>query len=164
MLNRKAFSILELLVVITIIAIISVFGYPKVDKWLTDREISNEVNKFVAYFEENQIVSRSAAAIILGLVIWFVGIGSILSMNSWETEYFLGERNFMDSIIYLTFNILMPLGGMLVAIFAGWFFKPQLAMEELSVANVNIFRTWRFFIKFVSPVLVAAVFVYQLLG
>ena len=52
--NHKAFSILELLVVITIIAIISVFGYPKVDKWLTDREISNEVNKFVAYFEEKK--------------------------------------------------------------------------------------------------------------
>ena len=118
----------------------------------------------VAYFEENNIVSRSAAAIILGLIIWFVGIGSILSMNSWENEYFLGERNFMDSIIYLTFNILMPLGGMLVAIFAGWFFKPQLAMQELSAANVNIFKTWRFFIKFVSPVLVASVFIYQLLG
>ena len=118
----------------------------------------------VAYFEENKIVSRSAAAIILGLIIWFVGIGSILSMNSWENEHFLGERNFMDSIIYLTFNILMPLGGMLVAIFAGWFFKPQLAMEELSAANINTFRTWRFFIKYISPVLVAAVFVYQLLG
>ena len=118
----------------------------------------------VAYFEENKIVSRSVAAIILGLIIWFVGIGSILSMNSWENEYFLGERNFMDSIIYLTFNILMPLGGMLVAIFAGWFFKPQLAMEELSAANINIFRTWRFFIKYISPVLVAAVFVYQLFG
>ena len=47
----------------------------------------------------------------------------------------------------------MPLGGMLVAIFAGWFFKPQLAMEELSVANDNIFKTWRFFKKFISPVL-----------
>jgi SNF family Na+-dependent transporter len=35
-------------------------------------------------------------------------------------------------------------------------------MEELSAANINIFRTWRFFIKYISPVLVAAVFVYQL--
>ena len=54
MLNHKAFSILELLVVITIIAIMSIFGYPKVDQWLTDREISNEVNKFIAYFEEKK--------------------------------------------------------------------------------------------------------------
>ena len=68
------------------------------------------------------------------------------------------------SILNLTFNILMPLGGMLVAIFAGWFFNPKLAMEELSAANLNIFKTWRFFIKFISPVLVAAVFIYQLVG
>jgi len=116
----------------------------------------------VAYFEENKIVSRFAAAVILGLLIWFIGIGSVLSLNNWESTFFLGERNFMDSIIYLTFNILMPLGGMLVAVFAGWFFKPKLAMEELSGAHLNIFKTWRFFIKFISPVLVASVFVYQL--
>ena len=68
MLNRKAFSILELLVVIAIIAIISVFGYPKVDKWLTDREISNEVNKFVAYFEEkkSEVDSRKYGLLVIG--------------------------------------------------------------------------------------------------
>ena len=37
--NNKAFSIIELLVVIAIFAILAVFGYPKVDQWLTDREV-----------------------------------------------------------------------------------------------------------------------------
>jgi NSS family neurotransmitter:Na+ symporter len=116
----------------------------------------------VAYFEENKIVSRLTAAVILGLIIWVIGIGSVFSFNIWEKMEFIGKRTFMDSIIFLTFDILMPLGGMLVAIFAGWFFKPKLAMDELSAAHVNIFTTWRFFIKFVSPVLVAAVFMSQL--
>ena len=52
--NRKAFSILELLVVIAIIAIISVFGYPKVDQWLTDREVAKEMNSIVQYIEEKK--------------------------------------------------------------------------------------------------------------
>ena len=52
--NNKAFSIIELLVVIAIIAIVSVFGYPKIDQWLTDREMKNEVNNFVTYFEEKK--------------------------------------------------------------------------------------------------------------
>jgi SNF family Na+-dependent transporter len=112
--------------------------------------------------EENKIVSRLTAAVILGLIIWVIGIGSVFSFNIWEKMEFIGTRTFMDSIIFLTFDILMPLGGMLVAIFAGWFFKPKLAMDELSAAHVNIFTTWRFFIKFVSPVLVAAVFMSQL--
>jgi NSS family neurotransmitter:Na+ symporter len=56
----------------------------------------------------------------------------------------------------------MPIGGMMVAIFAGWFLKPNLALDEFSDIDLMIFKTWRFFIKFISPVLVAAVFVYQL--
>ena len=50
--NLKAFSILELLVVIAIIAIISVFGYPKVDQWLTDREVKKDLNAIKAHIEE----------------------------------------------------------------------------------------------------------------
>ena len=68
MLNHKAFSILELLVVIAIIAIISVFGYPKVDTWLTDREISNEVNRFIAYFEEkrSEVDNKKYGLLVIG--------------------------------------------------------------------------------------------------
>jgi NSS family neurotransmitter:Na+ symporter len=58
----------------------------------------------------------------------------------------------------------MPIGGMLVAIFAGWFLKSDLALDEFSGIDLAIFKVWRFFIKFVSPVLVAAVFVYQLVS
>ena len=116
----------------------------------------------VAYFEENKIVSRLTAAVILGLIIWVVGIGSVFSFNIWKDINFIGNNTFMDSIVFLTFDILMPLGGMLVAIFAGWFFNSKLAMDELSGVHQNIFKTWRFFIKFVSPVLVAAVFISQL--
>ena len=36
--NNRAFSIIELLVVIAIFAILAVFGYPKVDEWVTERE------------------------------------------------------------------------------------------------------------------------------
>ena len=50
--NHKAFSILELLVVITIIAIISVFGYPKVNNWLADREAKKEAQLFITEINE----------------------------------------------------------------------------------------------------------------
>jgi NSS family neurotransmitter:Na+ symporter len=56
----------------------------------------------------------------------------------------------------------MPIGGMMVAIFAGWFLKPNLALDEFSGIQLKVFNTWRFFIRFISPTLVAAVFIYQL--
>ena len=66
--NNKAFSILELLVVIAIIAVISVFGYPKVDSWLADREVKTEVNRLIAYIEEkkSEVQSNKYPIIVIG--------------------------------------------------------------------------------------------------
>ena len=116
----------------------------------------------VAYFEEEKIASRFSSALILGLSAWFIGIGSVLSFNDWSELEFIGGLNFLDSIDYLANQFLMPIGGMMVAIFAGWFFNPDLALEEFSGIQFYIFQVWRFFIKFVSPLLVATVFIYQL--
>jgi len=52
--KNKAFSILELLVVLFIIGLISIFSYPKIEDWLTDREVKAEVNRFVQYVEEKK--------------------------------------------------------------------------------------------------------------
>ena len=118
----------------------------------------------VAYFEEEKIVSRFSAALTLGLFAWVIGIGSVLSFNDWSDISFIGDLNFLDSIDYLANQFLMPIGGMMVAIFAGWFLKPDLALDEFSGIDLTIFKIWRFFIKFISPVLVAAVFIYQLVS
>ena len=118
----------------------------------------------VAYFEEENIVSRFSAALTLGLFAWVIGIGSVLSFNDWSDISFIGDLNFLDSIDYLANQFLMPIGGMMVAIFAGWFLKPNLALDEFSDIDLVIFKVCRFFIKFISPVLVAAVFVYQLVS
>jgi len=116
----------------------------------------------VAYFAEEKITSRFAAALILGLLAWFIGIGSVLSFNEWSDLAFIGDLNFLDSMDYLANQFLMPIGGMMVAIFAGWFLKPNLALDEFSNVQLKVFHVWRFFIRYISPTLVAAVFIYQL--
>jgi NSS family neurotransmitter:Na+ symporter len=56
----------------------------------------------------------------------------VLSFNDWSDISFIGDLNFLDSIDYLANQFLMPIGGMMVAIFAGWFLKPNLALDEFS--------------------------------
>ena len=82
-----------------------------------------------------------------------IGIGSVLSFNDWSDISFIGNLNFLDSIDYLANQFLMPIGGMMVAIFAGWFLKSDFALDEFSGIHLTIFKIWRFFIKFISPVL-----------
>ena len=66
--NNKAFSIIELLVVITIFAVLAVFGYPKVDQWLTEREVKKEVNRLVQYIEDrkDEVNSGKYPIIVIG--------------------------------------------------------------------------------------------------
>ena len=66
--NNKAFSILELLVVITIIAIVALFGYPKIDQWSSEREVKKEVNRLIQYIEDRktEVEANNYPIIVIG--------------------------------------------------------------------------------------------------
>ena len=57
---------------------------------------------------------------------------------------------------------MQPLGGMLIAIFIGWFMKESLIKDELGNINQAIYQIWRTFIKFVAPIGVGIVLISQL--
>ncbi|MCL4675457.1 MAG: sodium-dependent transporter, partial [Pararhodobacter sp.] len=78
---------------------------------------------FVAWAVEKGL-NRLTAASIIGMTSWFVGIFCILSFNWMAGEqYHLFGRSFFDGLDFLTTNILLPLGGILIAVFAGWVMK-----------------------------------------
>jgi len=76
----------------------------------------------------------------------------------------IGGRNFLDSIDLLSTNYILPLGGLLIALFTGWVLTTGLAKGELEKGAVHLhfFPAWYFLIKYVSPVLVAIVFLHTI--
>ncbi|HSH56660.1 MAG TPA: sodium-dependent transporter, partial [Halomonas sp.] len=54
-------------------------------------------------------------------------------------------------------NIFMPLGGMLIALFAGWALTHSEVVKEMGT-NGAWFITWRFLVRFIAPAAVAFVF------
>jgi len=83
----------------------------------------------VAYMSEENILSRKGSAQIISLFVWVLGIGSALSFNIWSDFSLIGGRNFLDSMDFIANQILLPLGGMLIAIFVGWFMKKSLIVD-----------------------------------
>jgi NSS family neurotransmitter:Na+ symporter len=53
---------------------------------------------------------------------------------------------------------MLPLGGLLVAIFVGWRISRQATLEELGMADGTIYRTWRVLVQVVAPVGVLLIF------
>jgi len=110
----------------------------------------------VAWAVETLGISRVRAAVIVGLVGWLLGIGTILSFNLWSDVTLFGKTVF-DTLDFLTANIMLPLGGLLIAVFVGWRMKPSDVVAEAAMGNVLLYNIWRFTLKFIAPVGIAFV-------
>lgn len=116
----------------------------------------------VSWFEQNWRMSRIKAAAVLGGGTWLIGIGTVLSFNTAADVHFLGDKNFFDSLDYLTANIMLPLGGLLMAVFIGWVMTRSDVEDELRMP-VDWQPVFFFVLKFITPVLIGIVFIYNLL-
>tara|TARA_R110001583_G_scaffold712_3_gene6570 strand:- start:812 stop:2179 length:1368 start_codon:yes stop_codon:yes gene_type:complete len=115
----------------------------------------------VAYVVERFRISRLEACVILGGIVWVLGVGALTSFNI-GSQWSLGGMNFFDLLDFLTANVLLPLGGLLVCIFAGWWVGRRITREELSMRSEWVFTAWFFVIRYVAPAAVAVVFIANL--
>lgn len=105
--------------------------------------------------------SRAVATSIVCGFAWLLGIGTVLSFNEWS-EFKVFGKTFFDTLDFLTANILLPLGGILIAIFVGWFMRQDVIRDEARVQNPAVFSMWHFMLRYVSPLAVAVIFLHGL--
>jgi len=110
----------------------------------------------VTWLVENHGMNRIYASVSIGMATWFVGLGSMLSFNVWS-EHRLFGLNFFDFLDYLTANIMLPLGGLFIVIFAGWIMKTEASKNELNTTKTG-YNIWLILSRFVAPVAVMVVF------
>mgnify|MGYP001822785267 FL=1 len=103
----------------------------------------------VAWIVEHFNRTRAQASVMVGLLIWALGFGSVLSFNLLADVQFLAGTVF-DNVDYLTSNIMLPLGGLLIAVFAGWVMCRNSTSDELGDTG-NLFKAWRLLARYVAP-------------
>ena len=117
----------------------------------------------VARVAEHRSLNRKASAVIVTGCAWLLGIGSVLSFNLWAEVRPIAGQTFFDLVDDLTANLMMPVGGMLIAIFTGWFMRYSTLTDELRISSSWLFRTWLFLIRIVAPLAIAGILVTNLL-
>lgn len=111
----------------------------------------------VAWLIENKGVSREKACLWSGLVAWTLGFGTIFSFNVWANVK-LFERTFFELVDYLTANLMLPIGGFCIAVFAGWVMKREHSRQELDFPDNLSYVLWSFLVRYIAPVAVFLVF------
>ncbi|CAM3763625.1 sodium-dependent transporter [Parendozoicomonas haliclonae] len=122
------------------------------------------VEPVVAWIIERFPVNRVSATVVYSLVVWLFGIGSVLSFNEWAgEEYQMFGMTFFELMDYLTANITLPLGGLLIAIFAGWIMKRSHIFKEMNLSTLH-FNIWRALCRVIAPAAVVVIFVSNITG
>ncbi|MEH6634678.1 MAG: sodium-dependent transporter [Halioglobus sp.] len=100
------------------------------------------------------------------LVVGSVAVFSILSIMSYNLigDLAVGGKNFNDVMDYFSTKILLPVGGLLIAVFAGWVVKKEVTRDELTSLNAVTYEIWHFLIRFVVPPAVLVIFVMGVIG
>jgi len=104
----------------------------------------------VAHLVEKGGWTRVRAGAVLGLAAWALGIATVLSFNHWA-EIKLFGKTFFELLDFLTSNIMLPLGGLLMAVFATWSMRRESSAQELELSTWG-YTLWRVLTRFVAPV------------
>ncbi len=110
----------------------------------------------VAWIMERFEKTRAQAAILIGGLIWLIGIGTVLSFNV-LANFTFWRGTILDNLDHLTLNIMLPLGGLLIVLFAGWVMCRNSSADELGGAGTT-YKLWRAFARYVAPVGILFVF------
>lgn len=115
-----------------------------------------------AWMVEKFDLTRVQATSIAGLISWTIGVAALLSLNLWEKHTLFGKGIF-DLLDYVTANILLPLGGVLIAVFSSWVLSPRVSQQEFDQAGHEIsYRMWMILARYVAPFAVLLVFLHAI--
>ncbi len=118
----------------------------------------------VAYVMHRFGWSRRFASLGLGGLIFALGIPASLGFGPWAGLTILGGRGILDALDFITANFLLPLNGLLIAVFLGWVWHRRDALSACDLATSRLGRAWRFSVRYTVPLLVAVILVRSVLG
>jgi len=113
----------------------------------------------VTWLVENHGMNRVMASAWSGLAAWLLGVVALLSLNIWSDHTLFGKNAF-DLMEFATTNIMLPLGGLMIALFAGWMMRHESTMDELHIQDrLHLgYRLWQFLVRFIAPLAVLFIF------
>lgn len=117
-----------------------------------------------AFLHEEFHLSRGRAAKMVTSGCILIGVLSSLSLGLMQ-KYTLFGKGFFDLLDFVTAKIMLPLGGMLVCIFVGWYLERSVSYAEFTnngTLKSGFFKIYIFILKFIAPVAIALIFINEL--
>ncbi|SDW14754.1 sodium-dependent transporter [Tepidimicrobium xylanilyticum] len=113
----------------------------------------------VSYLIDNRNWDRKRAVVITSIILFAICIASSLSMGIWS-KYTVKGMNIFSLLDWIANNVLLPLGGIFITLFVGWFWDRDKVKTEVTnngTVKFSLFNAWIFLCRFVIPIIIALV-------
>jgi len=117
------------------------------------------LESIISHLEETLPYSRARITWVAGVLLWLIGLATVFSFSSLKEfaplvfiSYFEGKTIF-ELIDYFGSNVLMPLGGILMALLAGWLLNKKETLAAMNRPNTFQLNTWHTLIKYIVPLI-----------
>ena len=120
----------------------------------------------ISFFCEEWKMTREKASMLNTVIAIVFGSLCALSFGAAADWKIFGMTVF-DLFNFTTANLLMPVCGIVFAIFAGWFMDKKLVRGQLTNDETLKVRTYKsivFSLRYIAPLAILSIFLYQLLG
>ncbi|PCJ32468.1 MAG: hypothetical protein COA90_02825 [Gammaproteobacteria bacterium] len=111
----------------------------------------------ITWLVENKQISRRRASVTAGFAVWLLGLFTVFSSNI-GSEWLLFGMTMFGLLDFLTANIMLPLGGLLIAIFSGWVLSKNTTQDELSIQSAFVYHLWRVAVRYIAPLAIFIIF------
>ena len=118
----------------------------------------NIAEPLVAALWEKTNLKRGHCATIVAVAAWLLGLLSVFSFNVWAHDKIWGFTPF-DLITDAVTNVILPIGGIFYALFAGWAMRKEYSKAELALKRDWIYWCWRFATRYIAPIGILVVFI-----
>tara|TARA_B110000503_G_scaffold63073_1_gene99751 strand:- start:20123 stop:21475 length:1353 start_codon:yes stop_codon:yes gene_type:complete len=100
-------------------------------------------------------LSRFTAALIVGAVVWLLGLAVVQSFQLGVGLQYFGQQNLLGVLDVLTARILLPLVALMITLLVGWRLRPEILRLELGRESALFFSLWRFLLRYIAPLAIA---------
>jgi len=114
------------------------------------------IEPMIIWLIEKYNITRLRASIIAAGLAWVIGIGTIVSFNI-GSDIKLFNMTIFELLDYLTSNILLPMGGIMITVFVGWLLSKENIDSELQIKSNILRSSWYFSAKIIAPIAVIIV-------
>lgn len=116
----------------------------------------------VAFMQERLKLSRAKAVVLTVVPMIVLGIFSSLSFGS-LSDFTIAGKTFFDLLDFIATNLILPLGGIILCIYVGWFAPKTMLREQLTnhgKTRLLLLNAIIFIIRYVAPLLIGVIMVF----